>query len=61
MNSLDDIHRMIITADAGDGDRLLDILGAILEQIRILDQKIEAVAKRIVGDQTDGKSDEQIQ
>ena len=34
MKSLDEIHNMIATAQVGDGDRLLDICQALLEQLR---------------------------
>ena len=34
MKSLDEIHDMIATAQVGDGDRLLDICQALLEQLR---------------------------
>jgi hypothetical protein len=36
MKSLDEIHDMIATAQLGDGDRVLDICQALLEQIRDL-------------------------
>lgn len=38
--STNDIHDMISTAMAGDGDRLLDICMALLDQIKELNAKV---------------------
>jgi hypothetical protein len=36
MKTLDEIHDMIATAQVGDGDKVLDICQALLEQVRDL-------------------------
>jgi hypothetical protein len=43
MKSLDEIHDMIATAHVGDGDRLLDICQALLEQLRDAHRLIEVL------------------
>lgn len=43
MKTLDDIHDMIATAQAGDGDRLLDICQALLEQLRKVSRQVEVL------------------
>lgn len=37
----DDIHDLIANSDVGDGDRLLDICMALLDQIRELQTRVK--------------------
>lgn len=43
MRSFDDIHDMIATAYPGDGDRMLDICQALLENLRNLSRQVEVL------------------
>lgn len=43
MKSFDDIHDMIATAQAGDGNRLLDICQSLLDQLRKIDRQVEVL------------------
>ena len=43
MKTINEIHDMIQTAQAGDGDRLLDICQALLEQLSEAHRKIEVL------------------
>jgi hypothetical protein len=43
MKTLDEIHDMIATAQVGDGDKVLDICQALLEQLRDAHRLIEVL------------------
>lgn len=43
--SLDEIHDMIQTAQAGDGDRLLDICQAMLEHLKAHEHAVDVLSE----------------